>query len=232
METAAGQQPERRKRRFGRLAKTITLVNIGAFSLSLANELTVHSPVSFSQTAMEAADTVLPLPLIQAEAADRQGNVKKAVGWRMLTNSIHTAAGAVGLYEATTFINNPAEVRASNIAISACIGLWNLGIIRRIRKFRAVEANYAAESGQDSSVDRTNTRNIDNLGVLATTNIIEAIPPFIAPLAQLAYQNGSAATVIAANAVVIAMSLGQIGKDISLVARNPQEHPDIPNDAM
>ena len=87
------------------MVKKVVSVNLITLGISFANEVLIqHTPVGFSQKAMEGVDGVLPLTLNKANDSDNHKATNKAVGWRSATNTAHIIAGAAGIIEATNFI--------------------------------------------------------------------------------------------------------------------------------
>ena len=206
-------RPEQRGA-FRRLINKATIANAGIFALSLANVITNPAPVSVSQTAMEGVDTAMPLAIEAAHYADKRGKTAKAIGWRSASNCVHVGAASVGIAFAGLYINDPPDTKWYNVAVSAGIGIYNLGVFRGIRKYRIAEETLG---------EANHSRNTENLGVLVGSNIVEAMPPLLGPLIQLGWENGTAASVIAANTAIIGMNSWQLIKDRAIYAQQRQE---------
>ncbi len=224
-------------RKFKSLVKKVVSVNFITFGISLANEVLIqHTPVGFSQVAMEGVDGVLPLALNKANQADHKKAAKRAIGWRSATNLAHIAAGTAGVIEASNFLGEDMSYDARGIAISGLIGLWNLGLLSSIRQRRrdrnlgihevvelTPESVAMPESVKDVLKESHHKhpdysgRNLENLEMCARSNIVEALPPLLGPIAQMGWENGSASMVIASNAAVVAMAGWQQIKDIRIM---------------
>ncbi len=232
------QEKAEDSQKFKGLVKKVVGVNLITFGISLANEVLIqHTPVGFSQVAMEGVDGVLPLALNRANEADNHKAAKRAIGWRSATNIAHIAAGTAGIIEATNFIGENIEYDARGIAISGLIGLWNLGLLSSIRQRRrdrrsgvheiveiTPESVAMPESVEDVLVESHHKhpdfsgRNLQNLEMCAKSNIVEAMPPLLGPLLiNMGWENGSASAVIASNAAVVAMAGWQQIKDLQIL---------------
>ena len=228
-------------KKFKKLARKVVGVNLITFGISLANQVLIQkTPVGFSQVAMEGVDGILPLALDKASEADQRKATKKAVGWRSATNLAHIAAGTAGIIEASNYLGENMEYDAKGIAISGLIGLWNLGLLASIRQRRRDRKSSAhqiveitprsiavPESMEDVLLESHHKhtdisgRNLENLEMCAKSNIVEALPPLLGPIAQMGWENGSASMVIASNAVVVAMAGWQQIKDINILRTPP-----------
>lgn len=215
------------------------VVGIGgvSFIASFVNDRFINNnPVAFSQMVMEGVDIVLPKLLGPAIAADKVGKHKKAVKWRSVTNGAHIAAASYGIINAFQYMNEDPDIDSKSIVISMIVGGANLGILKKIREMRrnhkdkthhkvlmsadAITNPLPAEDVVLESHhvhDAMSARNIENLSMCVTSNIVEAVPAFVGPIAQLGWENGSAATVIASNAAVLCMAGWQQIKDLMML---------------
>lgn len=231
------EQANEDSKKFRDLVKKVVGVNLITFGVSLANEVLIqHTPVGFSQVAMEGVDGILPLALNRANDADNHKEARQAIGWRSATNIAHIAAGTAGIIEATNFIDSNMDYDAKGIAISGLIGLWNLGLLSSIKHRRrdkksgsheivelTPESVAMPESAEDILKESHHkhpdysARNLENLEMCAKSNIVEALPPLVGPLMQMGWENGSASAVIASNAAVVAMAGWQQIKDLQII---------------
>lgn len=230
MESHTNQNNNNQDGKFHSLAKSLLTANLATFGLAVASDVFIgRTPVGFSQVAMEGVDAALPVPLSLAENSDQAGRIKRGIKWRNAANIVHLGAASVGFAESVRFIDNPASFDARSIAISGLIGLWNLGIINKIRQHKKEKAGREPVELTMQSVSEPATprdlfdesrhthkiegRNLNNLETFAKSNVFEAAPAFIGPVAQSLWENGSATSVLVANGIIMGMMANQISKD-------------------
>ena len=205
-------------------------INALSFGFSVLNEVVIgHSALGFGQTTMEMTDTLMAGGLEKSHRDDVKGRHERASRWRKGMYYFHIATAGVGGVEAMRLINEQAEVKPANIAISGIVGVLNARYIHHELKHRRHVA-HTQTPDMDTAFDdpievlqdelyglpdaaTLHKLNHDGTIAIAKTNAVEAAGGVLGSLAQLGFEQGGAVAAVASSAGVIAIMGSQIVKE-------------------